>query len=444
MSLAGTKVVVIGAGLAGLAAARELDQLGADVTVLEARDRVGGRVWTIREGFKDRQHAEAGGDLIEEEQDEILRLATELRLEPVRILRGGFFSYYQDRGGRPRLRRSWAGRQEAEELLAELVRTYQLAEDRADSPITRSIANRSVAEWLDEVNADADMRARALGMRGFYLADPEELSLLPVVEQLASGNDPARLRMFRLRGGNDRLPRAMASVPGKRVLLGHQACAMTQQMAQVRVSVRSADQRLHQVSADYVIVAVPATTLREVEIDPPLPQPQREAINRLRYGCATKTLLQFDRPFWRRPGRPRACGTDLSLGAVWDGNEEQKGRHAILTLLAGGSASAETQTEIRNGGFVALQKRLQWLGAADSTMVAGRSVSWEDEPWSRGGYAYVDPTYDPSLTTWLARPCGRLLFAGEHTSLRWQGYMNGAVESGLRAAAEVRALVTRS
>jgi monoamine oxidase len=69
-------------------------------------------------------------------------------------------------------------------------------------------------------------------------------------------------------------------------------------------------------------------------------------------------------------------------------------------------------------------------------------VIWEDEPWSRGGYAYFDPQFDPTLRAWLPRPAGRLFFAGEHTSDRWQGYMNGAVDSGKRAAAEVRRLST--
>jgi monoamine oxidase len=67
-------------------------------------------------------------------------------------------------------------------------------------------------------------------------------------------------------------------------------------------------------------------------------------------------------------------------------------------------------------------------------------VTWERDPWARGGYAVFDPSFDPRLRAWLARPFERVLFAGEHTSDRWQGYMNGALESGLRAAAEVRAL----
>jgi monoamine oxidase len=69
-----------------------------------------------------------------------------------------------------------------------------------------------------------------------------------------------------------------------------------------------------------------------------------------------------------------------------------------------------------------------------------RVVSWEDDPFARGGYAFLDPDFDTELRPWLARPCNRIVFAGEHTSVRWQGYMNGAVESGRRAAAEIAAL----
>src|SRR6185436_2232026 len=109
--LAGRSIIVAGAGLAGLSAAKALESRGAAVTVVEARDRVGGRVWTLRDGFAARQHAEAGGDLIEEEQGHVLRLARELGLKPVRILRGGWGFYGPDARGRRRIHLgpgSWA------------------------------------------------------------------------------------------------------------------------------------------------------------------------------------------------------------------------------------------------------------------------------------------------------------------------------------------------
>lgn len=436
-------VVIAGAGLAGLTASLELHQEGAQVLVFEARDRVGGRVWTVRDGFLDGQHGEAGGDLIDEDQEEILGLAARLGLEPAPILRGGFSLARQAPHGRPRLhiersRKAW---RTLAERLRPWVRRYCLADQRWDSVINQAMARLSVAEWLDQVGAGEDLRALILGLRGFFLADPHDLSLLALVDQVASPM-PGRSTIYRIRGGNDRLASAMAALLGDRVQLRTSVLAASQTSDQVRVTVCTHDGRQSQIAADYLILAVPATTLRSISFDPPLPPPQHEAIARLPYGRATRTLLQFGDPFWRKRGWPKAFGTNLSIGAVWDGNEEQGGRAGILSLLAGASASEETRKLIAEHGMKGLVRSLDWLGAADAAVLASWMISWEDDPWARGGYAYFDPAYDAPLRYWLARPHGRILFAGEHTSFRWQGYMNGAVESGLRAAAEIRALAS--
>src|SRR2546421_424836 len=131
-SLAGTSVLVAGAGLAGLAAAHDLVEHGAQVTVVDARARVGGRVWTIRDGFAEGQHAEAGGDLIDEEQHAIRDLASAYGLPLARILRGSFAYVRTDRTGRPRIRpqassRGWTRLGEA---LKEVVEPYRLVEQR--------------------------------------------------------------------------------------------------------------------------------------------------------------------------------------------------------------------------------------------------------------------------------------------------------------------------
>ncbi|HKT35862.1 MAG TPA: NAD(P)/FAD-dependent oxidoreductase, partial [Nitrospira sp.] len=199
-----------------------------------------------------------------------------------------------------------------------------------------------------------------------------------------------------------------------------------------------------QLKADYVILAVPATTLRAIEIIPELPPDQAKVFERLKYGRVTKSLLQFDRRFWKRKGRSPAYGTDASTGAIWDANEEQHGRPGILTLMAGGQASEDTQKILAQEGDQGLLRALEWLKPDDAKLLQSQHMTWEHDTWAQGGYAYFDASFDPVWRPWLGRPHGRLLFAGEHTSIKWQGYMNGAVESGLRAAAEVWALASKT
>jgi monoamine oxidase len=177
----------------------------------------------------------------------------------------------------------------------------------------------------------------------------------------------------------------------------------------------------------------------DVVFEPALPARQQEAIARLRYGAATRALLQFSERFWRKIGRPLAFGSDRATGAVWDGNEQQRGPAGILSLLAGGGASRALQDILSHEGPAGVVSRLRWLGRPTS-LVASRAIVWEDDRWALGGYAYFDSTFDPRLRDVIGQPAGRVLFAGEHTSIRWQGYMNGAIESGQRAAAEVVAL----
>ena len=193
MTLRGVSVLVAGAGLAGLAAAHDVAAAGADVTVIDARNRVGGRVWTIRDGLADDQHAEAGGDMIDEDQHEIRALAEELGLKLTRILRSGFGYVRADAAGGARIvsRNAMRGWDRLARELAPLIRRYKLAEQRWDSPITTAIARRSVSSWLDEIKADEELRTSAIGLRGFFLADPEELSLVALVDQFAGDEIPA-------------------------------------------------------------------------------------------------------------------------------------------------------------------------------------------------------------------------------------------------------------
>jgi monoamine oxidase len=431
--MASTRVVIAGAGLAGLTAARYLERAGAEVTVVEARDRVGGRVHTIR-GFEDGQHAEAGADLIEAEQSHVLELASELGLKTTRILRRGWGFYRSSSGAGRKIRSAPDTFERAAERLGPEIAAFKASDRRWDSGVGQWLGRQSVAGWLKGSRADTDLAAGLRGLRGFFLADPEVLSLLQLVDQFASDEIPGEARMYRLRDGNDALPAALAASLRGRIVLSAVVKRVVRRGTRLRVAID--DGRLRELVADYLVVTLPASTLKNVVFLPALPEEQWRAITTLRYGPATRVLLQFERRFWQRFGRPAAYGSDQEFGAVWDANEQQRGKAGILSLLAGGNAARDVRALIRRQGWPGLVRRLSWLGRPARLLYA-TTVAWDRDPWARGGYAVFDPRFDPTLRAWLSRPAGPIVFAGEHTSDRGQGYMNGAVESGKRAAIEV-------
>jgi monoamine oxidase len=434
-------VVVVGAGLAGLAAARKLEQEGARVTILEARDRVGGRVQTVRNVFAAGQYAEAGADLIEKEQTLVLELAASLGLKPRLILRGGFRYYGPDTAGRYRLWQGPGSWGEAARRLRKEVSLYKAVDGDPSSGVAAALASMSVADWLKRQRASKSFATGIRAMRGFFLGEPEQLPLLTLVELFAEGETPGKGPIYRIPGGNDRLPQKLADSLKARIVLRAHVRVVRQRGD--RVTVIFDEGRRQTIEADFLVLAVPATTAREIRFSPRLPPLQHKAMGSLKYGPATRVLLQFETPFWRRKGRGRAFGTALPIGAVWDASEHQRGKPGILMTLAGGGASAESQEIIRTEGADGVARRLGWLGTP-SPVQAMWHVSWEDDPLARGGYALFTKDFDPAMRQWLRRPFGRVMFAGEHTSEKSQGFMNGAVESGYRAAAEITALATTS
>jgi monoamine oxidase len=315
------------------------------------------------------------------------------------------------------------------------MRRYKLARGDSSSEAVREMARMSLSDWMRQSNASADVHHIANALRGFFLADPAEISVLPVVEQLAKGSAPSQTEFYRIEGGNDRLVDALRRAAGGRVLLEHVIHAVANALDRVVITVTDPSGLTQQIEADYLVMTLPASTLRDVDVQPPLPDDQHRAIERLAYGRATKVLLQSSMKLFDER-RARAFATDGCLGAFWDASEEQGEAASIVSFLAGGSASACLRDKAAGGGLSVLSD-LCWLGIERSPVTTVHVADWTSDPWVRGGYAYLDPGFDPAWRPLLARRAGRIVFAGEHTSERWQGYMNGAVESGQRAAREL-------
>ena len=437
-TLKGRRVAVIGGGLAGLTAARELAMRGAEVHVLEARKRLGGRVWTVIDKDFSDVPLEMGGEFIDGEHAEIRALCHDLRLTLTPILKDGF-GLALDANGRVQIvtgqRQVWSDYKSA--LETETAALQAVNCDR-NSTVAQLIARHSLHDLLQARGASRDVLALAQSLRCFFLADADQLSALVGVELAMQGKSPGDVNMSRIKGGNDRLVQALAKQKGVTISLESVVTRIEHDDKEVRVVVANGSKRGALIKADYLVMAIPATVGRTLDISPAPPASLRRAWQALIAGPATKAHVRFDKGWWRKPGRPRAFGSNLDSGALW---EHSGTGPACLTMLAGGRASAELRGLLEEGGPQRVIRRLSWLGEPGEARDF-RSISWEFDPYARGGYAAFGTDFRPEWRSELSRAIGRVTFAGDHTSARWQGYMNGAVESGQRAAREIE-LMTR-
>lgn len=432
-TLKGQRVIVIGGGLAGLVAARDLIARGADVQLLEARERLGGRVWSVTDKDFSDTPLELGGEFIDGNHEQIRGLCHEFKLTLVPVLREGF-GLALDANGRVQvfngMRPLW---NDFKAALAHETEAFTKAECDWNSTTAQAIARHSMESLLRARGASREVIAMAQGLRGFFLADPDQLSALIGVELAMQAKDPGHVNVSRIKGGNDRLIHALAKQKGLKTSLKTPVTRIEQDDREVRVIAADGSKRGAMLKADYAVLATPAPIARGLDFDPAPPSTLRRAWQALGSGPATKAHVRFDKGWWRKPGRPRAFGSNLATGAVW---EVAGTGPACLTLLCGGRASQEVRALLEEGGPQRVVRRMSWLGEVEEARDF-RSISWELDPYARGGYAVFGNDFKPEWRSELSRSFGRIAMAGEHTSREWPGYMNGAVESGQRAARDI-------
>lgn len=450
------KIIVIGAGLAGLSAAYELTEAGHDVTVLEARARPGGRVYTLREPFADGLHAEAGAGRIPDNHTFTLRYAKlfGLALDPFQPASLAHTYYIGGQrfqvppGGDLDLTRVPLELTPAERKLG-LAGLWQ----RYVTPVLPEIGDPTAPGWPAHSLRRFD-RVTFAGFLEAQGASPAATTLLempfsrPHEERLSALwwlRDTALERgeqgRYKIRGGNDLLPRAFAARLASKIRYGAAVTGIAHDERSVRVAYAQAGIPQH-ASGDFLVCAIPFSVLRTLEVSPAFGATKRRAISELPYDSVTRVYLQVRRRYWEQSGLNGFGITDLPE-EIWQGTFDQPGSRAILTsYMFGAQAQRVAAMEPDRRVAFMIDHVEDVLPGVREHIELGTSWSWDEEPWSRGAYAIFEPGQFFSLLPHVARPEARIHFAGEHTSA-WHGWMQGALESGNRVAREIQAAVAR-
>lgn len=432
-------VAIVGAGLAGLHAAYRLRQAGVMATVYEAATRVGGRVLTAR-GLPEGQVAELGGEFINSDHRYMRTLAQEfeLSLDDLRAT------------ARPEQRHEtfyFQGRvvEDAEVIAAlrpvavRMARAVEAAAD--DDEIFRRLDTMSIAEWLAGIEEATELirailEVAYLGEYGLEIAEQSALNLLMLIDFAGSG--PVRLigdsdERWHLRDGNDALTTRLAEALPGQVQTDMCLVALSQRADGVyRLSLARGSAVVER-EARHVVLALPFSTLRQVELRLPLSAEKRQIIAGLSYGTNAKLLGSYRTRLWESLHQSTGTVyTDNGLQVLWEATSGQDGAGGILTVLLGGTSGSAVGTGTPEEQFVRLLPQIEAIFPGTTSMYRPGSalrMHWPSAPFALGGYV----AYRPGQTVWRGLEGereGNLHFCGEHASVDFQGYMEGACETG--------------
>lgn len=444
-------VIVVGAGFAGLTAARELAERGVSAIVLEARDRIGGRV--LNHPIGGGQVVDVGAQWTGPGQDHITALGEEMGVESFPTFGAGMKGVDYTDG--VRLEHEGDTPDSDPGALMDVLTAFRdltqmslevPAEDPWNAPNARAWDAQTFQVWLDAnvQNPTAKKRLQT-AIEAVYAVEPHDLSLLFMLWYAKTGNGIMNListeggaQADRYDGGAQLVAIRAAEKLGDAIHLSHAVRRIIQKGEGV-----IAEGDGFAAKAKRVIVSVPPALAGRIEYDPPMPSTRDQLTQRAPMACVTKVNVLYDEPFWREDGLSGRVVSDTGPVRVSFDNTPKSGSPGVLvTFIEGGDGRrfANATTGERRDAVTACFER--YFGPRAAKPAEYIEKDWPADPWSRGCYGAVFPAGTlVSVGIALREPVGLIHWAGTETATAFPGYMDGAVRAGERAAAEVLELL---
>ncbi|HVX27086.1 MAG TPA: FAD-dependent oxidoreductase [Parafilimonas sp.] len=443
------KIAIVGAGIAGLNAAYTLKKQGVSSTLYEANTRVGGRIFTAQNILNADLSTELGGEFIDSDHTDMRNLAAEFGFPLINLyahselkLKQNLYyfngvSYSDDdfiNGISP--------------YLSKINNDYDKLSDiikyNSYSAVDKKFDNMNLEEYLDSINLHGWLRelllVAYLGEYGLNTWECNAINFLflfgvsPEGDVALYGSSDER---FKISGGNQKIVDALASELKDNINTEHKLVKLQKKGTVYELFFENVSQP---VQADIVLLTLPFTILRNVELNVELPKVKRDAINNLGYGNNSKLFLGFNGRPWRTKFNCVGMSySDNGTQNTWDNSQLQNGNNGGLTVFLGGDDAVALQNGSVKSQAENYLNRLNQLypGIKDDYNNKAFRMDWNSYPYARCGYSAWKVGQYTTIAGSESETVGNLYFAGEHTSYNYQGYMNGGAATGRRAAENI-------
>lgn len=433
------RVVVIGAGFSGLACAHELHAAGYKVTVVEARDRLGGRVLTFKDMI-DKKWVEGGAELIGENHPTWVRYAKQFELNLIEMTDDEELKYPVFLQGKLRTD------EEVEKIYEEMEASFSSLNELAEkidadepwkSPDAIALDKQNLGEWVKGVEvSDLSRAAIDIQMASDNAVDNVNASKLGMLTAIKGGGLQdywEKSETHRCEGGNQSLAFRLAEMIGAdriRLKLPVESVAIKED----RVIVTCADGRT--IEADDVVLATPPSTWDRITFSPDLP-----ANIRTQMGVAWKYLVPLKDRFWLADKKSQYSLSDTDISQTWEGTDNQANPPpgAIMIGFSGGAQARRGLAREGDAAHAALKADLAKIYPGITEQISGqpRFMTWPKEQWTKAAYSFPAPGQVTAIGPTYFKGLGRLHFAGEHTCYKFVGYMEGGLNSGASLARRI-------